>query len=137
MQRLQTPNIDFAGNWTRIARLLWAGNSLVDGVVQPVYGQVVAGVRIRAIGEQGNAFLGFVLLAGLSFRGGASIVHDPTVSTDIQADLQLPGGPAPFAGLVGAAIAAVAIIALMLVVVIVVSRRRKRANPPPPPPPPP
>lgn len=137
VQRLQTPNIDFAGNWTRIARLLWAGNSLVDGVVQPVYGQVVAGVRIRAIGEQGNAFLGFVLLAGLSFRGGASIVHDPTVSTDIQADLQLPGGPAPFAGLVGAAIAAVAIIALMLVVVIVVSRRRKRANPPPPPPPPP
>src|SRR5256712_6845853 len=110
VQRLQTPNIDFAGNWTRIARLLWAGNSIVDGVVQPVYGQVVAGVRIRAIGEQGNAFVGFVLLAGLSFRGGASIVHDPTVSTAIQADLQLPGGPGPLPGLGGAAIAAVAVL---------------------------
>jgi hypothetical protein len=134
-QVLQRPSIDFSGNSTRIARLVWVGDSVVDGVTQPVYGQVVAGARVAAVGEQGNAFVGFVLLAGLSFRGGASIVHDPTVSTDIQADLQLPGGRT-FPGLLGAAIAAVAVIALVLVIVIVVSRRRKRADPPPPPPPP-
>ncbi len=133
-QLLQSPSIDFSGNWTRIARLVWAGNSVVDGLTQPVYGEIVAGYRIAAIGEQGNAFVGFVLLAGLSFRGGASIVHDPTVTADVQAELQLPAGPPAFGGIFVAAIAAVAIIALILVVVIVVTRRRKRANPPPPPP---
>src|SRR5439155_6978894 len=25
------PSIDFGGNWTRIARLVWAGNAVVDG----------------------------------------------------------------------------------------------------------
>src|SRR5207249_2320051 len=83
-------NLDFTGNSTRIADLVWVGTSTVDGVAQPVFGEVVGGFRLTAIGERGNAFVGFVLLAGLSFRGGASIIHDPTVTTDIQADLQLP-----------------------------------------------
>src|SRR5207244_12692261 len=47
------PSIDFGGNWTRIARLVWAGNAVVDGATSPVYGQIVSGVRIAAIGESG------------------------------------------------------------------------------------
>ena len=134
VQRLASPNLDFTGNSTRIADLVWVGTSTVDGVAQPVFGEVVGGFRLTAIGERGNAFVGFVLLAGLSFRGGASIIHDPTVTTDIQADLQLPttpgAGGAPY---VVAAVAAL-VIAIALIVAVIVMRRRKRETPPPPPP---
>jgi len=132
-RRLQSPFVDFGGNWTRIGRFLWVANSTVDGASAPVYGQIIAGVRFGAIGERGNAFIGFALLAGLSFLGGASIVHDPSVTTDVQADLQLPGPTGLFGGLVLVAIGAVAIIAIVLLVVAIVMRRKKKGNPPPAP----
>src|SRR2546426_1149421 len=131
-RRLQSPYVDFGGNWTRIGRFLWVSDSTVDGASVPVYGQIVAGVRFAAIGEGGKAFIGFALLAGLSFLGGASIVHDPTVTTDIQADLQLPGATGPFGGLFVAAIGAVVIIAIVLLVVAIAIRRKKKGSPPPP-----
>src|SRR5881397_196833 len=130
-RRLQSPYVDFGGNWTRIGRFLWVSDSVVDGVSVPVYGQIVAGVRFAAIGEGGKAF-GFALLAGLSFLGGASIVHDPTVTTDVQADLQLPGATGPFGGLFVAAIGVVVIIAIVLLVVAIAIRRKKKGRPPPP-----
>jgi len=131
-RRLQSPYVDFGGNWTRIGRFLWVSDSVVDGVSVPVYGQIVAGVRFAAIGEGGKAFIGFALLAGLSFLGGASIVHDPTVTTDVQADLQLPGATGPFGGLFVAAIGVVVIIAIVLLVVAIAIRRKKKGSPPPP-----
>jgi len=131
-RRLQSPYVDFGGNWTRIGRFLWVSDSTVDGASAPVYGQIVASVRFAAIGEGGNAFVGFALLAGLSFLGGASIVHDPTVTTDVQAELQLPGAPPLFGGLFLAAIGAVGIIVIVLLVVLIVMRRKKKVSPPPP-----
>ena len=136
VRRLATPNVDFEGNWTRIGRYVWSGNSVVDGTNRPVFGQIVAGLRFAAIGENGNRFLGFVLLAGLSFRGGASVVHDPSVTTDIEADLQLPP-PATSSALVIAVVGAVAVIAVLVLMLFLVARRRKRDQLPPPPPPPP
>src|SRR5207245_9806421 len=129
-RRLQSPFVDFGGNWTRIGRFLWVANSTVDGASATVYGQIIAGVRFGAIGERGNAFIGFALLAGLSFLGGASIVHDPSVTTDVQADLQLPGATGLFGGLVLVAIGAVAISAIVILVgAIVMGRRRKGSHP--------
>jgi hypothetical protein len=133
---LQPPNVDFGGNWTRIARYVWVGTSLIDTVPRAVYGQVVAGQRFTAVGENGNRFIGFVLLAGLSFRGGASVMHDPSVTVDIQADLQLPA-PAGSSALVIAIVGAVAVIAVLLLIAFLVTRRRRRDDLPPPPPPPP
>lgn len=130
-----SPYVDFGGNWTRIARLVWVSDAMVDGATSPVFGQIVAGARIAAIGESGNAFVGFALLAGLSFTGGASIVHDPTVTTDVQADLQLPGSAAP-SPLVLALVGAVVVVAAILLIAFLVTRRRKRQMLPPPPPPP-
>lgn len=132
VRRLQSPYVDFGGNWTRIARLVWVSDSTVDGTTYPVYGQVVAGVRFVAIGEAGNAFVGFAILAGLSFRGGDSIVHDPTVTADVQTDLQLPGGNGPLPGLFVAAVASVVIIAALLLIAFLVTKRRKKESPPPP-----
>jgi len=129
--RLRSPYVDFGGNWTRIARFVWVTDSVVDGVTTPMYGQVMAGWRFIAIGERGNAFAGFVLLAGLSYEGGTTIVHDPDVQTDVQADLQLPGAP-DGGGLFAAAVGAVVIIAILLLVAFVVSKRRKKESPPPP-----
>jgi hypothetical protein len=137
VRRLQTPNVDFGGNWTRIGRYVWDGNSVVDGTNRPVYGQIVAGQRFAAIGENGDRFIGFVLLAGLSFRGGASVMHDPSITTDVQADLQLPAPPAPSGALIIGLVGAVIIIAALLLIAILVARRRRREELPPPPPPPP
>jgi len=129
---LTSPSVDFGGTWTRIARLVWVTNAVVDGAPSLVYGQIVSGVRFAGIGENGNAFVGFALLAGLSFQGGATIVHDPSVMTDVQADLQLPGSAG--SGILTAAIvAAVAVVAAVLLIVVLLTRRRKRAVPPPPP----
>jgi len=136
VQQLSTPNVDFGGNWTRIGRYVWVSNSVVDGTNRLVYGQIVAGTRFTAVGENGNRFIGFVLLAGLSFRGGASVVHDPTVTTDIQADLQLPP-PAASSYLVVAIVGAVAVVAGLLLIAFLLRRRRRREDLPPPPPPPP
>jgi hypothetical protein len=134
VRRLQTPNVDFGGNWTRIGRFVWVSNSVVDGVTRPVYGQIVAGLRFAGIGDNGNRYVGFVLLAGLSFRGGASVMHDPTVTTDIQADLQLPGSTGPSSAVLLAVVATAVIVALLGAFAFLVSRRRKREIPPPPPP---
>jgi hypothetical protein len=133
VRQLQSPFVDFGGNWTQIARLVWVSNALVDGASSPVYGQIVAGVRFGGIGENGNAFVGFALLAGLSFQGGASIIHDPNVTTDVQADLQLPGSGG--SGLLAVAlVGGVAVIAAILLIAVLLTRRRKREVPPPPPP---
>src|SRR5207247_8941549 len=55
-RRLQSPYVDFGGNWTRIGRFLWVSDSTVDGASAPVYGQIVAGVRVPAIGEECMAY---------------------------------------------------------------------------------
>jgi hypothetical protein len=141
VRRLTTPSVDFGANWTRIGRFLWAGLSTVDGnPTRPVYGQVVAGLRFAAVGENRNLFVGFVLLVGLSFRGGASVVHDPVVTADVQADLALPTPVSQGALFIIAVVAGALLIGTVLLVALLLIRRRKKDIPPPdssPPPPPP
>jgi hypothetical protein len=140
VRRLTSPNMDFGANWTRIGRFLWAGTSVVDGVLRVVYGQIVAGLRFAAVGENGHLFVGFVLLAGLSFRGGLSVVHDPTVAADVQADLALPTPSSPGAVFIIAVVAGALLIGTVFLVALLLLRRRKKDIPPPdssPPPPPP
>ncbi len=134
---LTGPYLDFGGNWTRIGRLAWVTNSTVDGVTQPVYAQIMGGWRVIARGEAGNTFVGFVLLGGLSFKGGTAIVHDPDVSADIQTDLNLPGGTALDLGglLLIAGIAIAVVLGVLLLLLRVVLPRRRRGAPPPMPPP--
>src|SRR5213596_2003081 len=137
-RRLATPNVDFGANLNRIGRYLWVGTSTVDGnPTRPVYGEIVAGLRFAAVGENGNRFVGFVLLAGLSFRGGASVIHDPTVTTDVQADLQLPSSPAGPNGTLIALVGGIAVVAAILLIFLFVRRRRGKTSSMPPPPPPP
>ena len=140
VRRLTSPNVDFGANWTRIGRFLWAGTSVVDGVLRVVYGQIVAGLRFAAVGENGNRFVGFVLLVGLSFRGGASVVHDPIVTADVQADLALPTPSSPGVLFIIAVVAGALLIGTVFLVALLLIRRRKKGIPPPdssPPPPPP
>lgn len=133
VRRLQSPFVDFEGDWTRIGRFVWVSGSLVDGNAVPVFGQVVRGARFVAIGESGTAFVGFAVLFGLSFFGGTTVIHDPTVTTDVQADLDLPGSTLPGALFAIAVVTGAVVIGALLLAVLFVMRRRKRTDLPPPP----
>jgi hypothetical protein len=135
----QSALVEFGANWTRIGRFLWTSDSIVDGTSRPVFGQIVTGVPFWVLGERGDAFVGFALLIGLSFRGGASITHDPTVATDIQADLALPASSFPGALFIIAVVGGAVLIGTLLLLVLLVLRRRRKDLPPnsPPAPPPP
>jgi hypothetical protein len=133
---LTGPYLDFGGNWTRIGRLAWVTNSTVDGVTQPLYAQIMGGWRVIARGEAGNTFVGFVLLGGLSFKGGNTIIHDPDVAADVQADLELPGAALLGLGslLLIAGIAMGVVVGVLLLLLVVLARRRRGSPPPMPPP---
>lgn len=131
----KSPRLDFGGNWTRIARMVWVTNSTVDGATQPLYGQIMAGWRITRVGEAGNLFSGFVILGGMSFAGGATVVHDPDVAADVQADLDLPGagivGGAGLAGLLMlVGIVALVAIGALVFFMVILPRMRHRQKPP-------
>lgn len=130
---LRSPYLDFGGDWTRIARLVWVSDSTVDGSTEPVYGQIMGGWGFIARGEAGNVFAGFVILAGLSFVGGDSIVHDPGVTTDVQADLQLPGETPSSAArtFLLATVIVLVLVAALLVVAFALTKRKQRTPPPP------
>ncbi len=133
VRALRSPYVDFGGDWTRIARLVWKADSTVDGAAETVYGQVMGGWRFGVVGEAGNVFAGFVILAGLSFIGGNTIVHDPSVVTDVQADLQLPGMTPENAAraLLVATVVVVVLVAALLLVVLALSKRRSKTPPAP------
>ncbi len=136
----KSPNLDFGGNWTRIARFLWTSKSTVDNTTQPVYGQVEGGFVFLAVGERGNVFGGFVLLIGLNFRGGNEIIHDPTVTSDVTTDLQFPaapGSPAPAQSVFGAVILGILLIVAIALFAYFILTRRKKEEPPATPPSPP
>ena len=132
----KSPNLDFGGNWTRIARFLWTSNSTVDNTTQPVYGQIEGGFAFLAVGEGGSVFGGFVLLIGLNFAGGNEVIHDPTVTSDVTTDLQFsaPGALPPERSILGAVILGiVAIVAIALLAYLILTRRNKEEPPERPP----
>jgi len=135
-----SPNLDFGGAWTRIARFLWTSNDTVDNANSTVLGQVGGGWRFFYLDARG-AYFGFVLLMGLNYLGGTTIVHDPTVSADVLTDLQYPSStttppanpPTP-AGYGALIVGIVLLIVLVLVAYAMVVRGRKKQEPPMPPP---
>ncbi len=135
----KSPNLDFGGTWTRIAQFLWTSNSTVDGVTRPVYGELVGGWWFNYTDARGRWY-GFVLLTGLNYYGGNTIVHDPTVAADVQTDLQFQVTPTPtpsptptppptnFGALI---VGLVIVVALVLVVVALLVRSRRKEQQPP------
>lgn len=132
----KSPNVDFGGNWTRIARFLWSTDSTVDNTTQPLYGQVEGGWVFLVVGEQGNVFAGFVLLMGLNYKGGDQILHDPTVTSDVTTDLVFPaapGGPSPSGpgrSLYGPIILGIVVIVAVALLAYLIAVRRKKHEPP-------
>jgi hypothetical protein len=136
----KSPNLDFGGTWTHIARFLWTSNDTVDQANSTVLGQVEGGWRFFYVDARG-AYSGFVLLVGLNYLGGGTIVHDPTISADVMTDLQLPSAttlppptsPAP-AGYGALILGIVILIVLVLVALALIVRSRRKQEPPLPPP---
>ena len=132
----KSPNLDFAGAWTRIARFAWASNDSVDGANGTVLGQLEGGWGFLALGPQG-AFYGFVVLTGLNYLGGNTIVHDPSVSSDVQTGLTFqsvpppgPTNPPPSPGYGALVVGIVLLLVLVLVGLALLVRSRRKQEPP-------
>lgn len=132
-----SPLVTFGGNWTQIGRLLWTTNSTVDGVNRTVTAQVFGVWGFRGISDTGGVYFGLALLMGLNYVGGATIVHDPSVQSDVMTDLTFTTPPSngPL-GTYGAVIAGIIIlVVIVFAAFVLLSRRRKKEQPPTPPPP--
>ncbi len=135
-----SPNLQFGGQWTQIARFLWASNDTVNGANSTVLGQVEGGWGFFYADASG-AYYGFVLLVGLNYLGGTTIVHDPTVTADVQTSLTFqavtpPGGAPPPtnpAGYGALVIGIVLLVVLILVAYVMILRGRRKKEPPVPP----
>ncbi len=135
-----SPLVTFGGNWTQIGKLLWTTNSTVDGVNQTVTAQVFGVWGFRGISDNGGVYFGLALLMGLNYVGGATIVHDPSVQSDVMTNLTFTTTPSngPL-GTYGAVIAGIVIlVVIVFAAFVLLSRRRKKdqkEQPPTPPPP--
>lgn len=128
-QPLGTPSLTFGGENSRIGSMRWVSNATVDGVQGQVYAQIMGGVPMDMMGMSGTMFKGFAVLGGLSFPGGAMIVHDPTFSSDALVDIgtatttKLPGA---FFG-IALIVAAIVIVAVVLLVAMETKKPKQRA----------
>lgn len=134
-RRLISPYITFEGSWSRIARMTWVSNITVDGVQDVMYAQVQGGRPFWTIGEEGRTFVGFVLLAGLSYPGGVRVVHDPSVESDALLDPTLEVAPSNDATgalmrAVLVVIVVIAVAALIGILAVILRKRRKGQTPP-------
>jgi len=121
-RRLTTQTMTFGGDNTRIGKFEWVSNVTVDGnnTVNGVHAQIMGGVPIWAIGQNGAVFAGFAVLGGLNFPFGSTIDHDPTFSSDA---LVLDEGAKIPVGLLG--LAAIMFAAIVIVVVVLVMMEKK------------
>lgn len=118
---LSAPTLTFGGDRTRIGMFEWVSNVTVDGQEKQLHAQIMGGVPIRAVGMNGAVFLGFAVLGGISYPGGAMIVHDPTFSSealvDINSNFIVDGLPVGLL-IIGAVIMTIVIIAVVLLVLM-------------------
>jgi len=138
-----SPMLDFGGSWTRIARFDWTTNSTVENVTQPLFAQISGGFAFAYLDSKG-LWYGFVLLVGLNYVGGSQIIHDPTITADVNTDLAFQSLPTPPGGTpspsnYGAVVVGIVILVILVLAAyaMIVRSRRKQQPPVPPTPPPP
>lgn len=119
---LSAPALTFGGDRTRIGAFEWVSNVTVDGNQEQLHSQIMGGVPVWSVAMNGAVFGGFAVLGGISYPGGAMIVHDPTFSSEALVDVEStnPGVPV-FLYVVGAIIAMV--VAITIVAVIMMGKK--------------
>ena len=134
-QALRSNRLTFGGERTRIATFEWASNCTVDGSNEQSHAQIMAVWPVSAMNYRGNAFVGFVALAGISYPGGQSIIQDPSVSADAYTDLSTPTVPSPSGetttshGFLGLIMIAAVCMAAAVVVVLVMRGKKGKSGP--------
>jgi hypothetical protein len=113
-QKLTQRHITCKANWEEIGKLTWVSNVMVDGQEREMYAQVQGFQKIGVVGPLGNAFSGFIALAGFSYPGGDSIYHDPSVSSEALVEMTI--GPDTIAFPLGLALLMVGIIAAVIII---------------------
>ncbi|UCE90780.1 MAG: hypothetical protein JSV90_04925 [Methanobacteriota archaeon] len=121
VKKLTATKLTFGSDWTKIGVLTWVDDVTVDGEPEKVTAQIMAGHRVLAFGDEPYVrFEGFVTLTGLTFPGGALVVHDPTFSADVLVDFDLAEDRKIPVTLIGIA-AAMAIIVIVAIAILVTS----------------
>jgi len=116
---LSTPSLTFGGDRTRIGAFEWLSNVTVDGRQDQLHSQIMGGVPIWSVAMNGAVFGGFAVLGGISYPGGALIVHDPTFTSEALVDVGSKNPKPPvFIFAVGAIIAMVVAIAIVAVIMM-------------------
>lgn len=117
---LASPMLTFGGDTTRIGRFEWISNVTVDGAQDQLHSQIMGGVPIVSVAMNGAVFAGFAVLGGISYPGGAMIVHDPTFSSEALVDLGSETGPSFPVGLllIGAMAGVIVLVAVVLLVLM-------------------
>lgn len=126
LRKLRDPWLRAGGDWSSIGNLTWVSNATVNGGPGSVYAQVQGGIAGLVVTRDG-IYLGFAVLVGLSFPAGATIEHDPTVTSDAFERTS----PAATGNLVLGLLLVLAV--AVVVVIAMAARRRSRASPPMPP----
>jgi hypothetical protein len=123
-QKVNNRYIECKANWERIGKLTWVSDVTVDGKEGEMYAQVQGFRKVALVGPEGNAFTGFVALAGFSYPGGDHIVHDPTIASEPLIEMSMEGEPTvlPF-GLTLLAVASVAAVIIIAALAAYSSRK--------------
>jgi hypothetical protein len=81
-RKVQTKHIEAGADWSKVGRLTWVSNVVVDGKMDRMYAQVQGAKKLSEPTRQGT-YYGFALLAGFSYPGGEKIYHDPGLSNEM------------------------------------------------------
>lgn len=113
-QKLTQRHITCKANWEEIGKLTWVSDVTVDGQEREMYAQVQGFQKIGLVGPLGNAFGGFIALAGFSYPGGDQIVHDPSLSSEALIEMSIGAEPVVFP--FGLALLMVGIVAAVIII---------------------
>jgi len=129
---LSSPMLTFGGDKTRIGALQWVSNVTVDGNDRQLHAQIMGGVPIVSMGVNGALFAGFAVLGGISFPGGAMIVHDPTFSSDALLDVSTSRAGLDFPWFLMGAVLLIAVMVIIVVVALVLMEKKPGQKQQPP-----
>ena len=117
-----TPSLTFGGENTKIGKFEWVSNVIVDGAQKQLHVQLIAGVPIWAVGQNGALFHGFAVVGGIAYPGGELITHDPTFSSEALIDLDSKTTSFP----VGILLVGLVIAVVVIVVAVVIALTEKK-----------
>lgn len=113
-ERVNGKYVNFSGNWTKVGRFKWISDVIVDGKTVQMTAQIQGGRPFDVTGGYGNRMVGFAVLGGFSYPGGAKIFHDPGMDGTVLIDMENTASPFRLIVIGGVFLVVVAVVAVAL-----------------------